>query len=154
LERASATLASQFESTVTATKIVQGVAEFNVLVSTVQVGEDLDIATATLDSEFIQRTNGGYLANASASMSVQTTITKASLTQYIVEPFRQATIKSETRTLVLSAENRLWQITSESRVNNIDTEQRTFIIPLETRILYPQHLELVSIDGVNDRRRG
>ena len=154
LERASATLTAEFDVDTTATKIVQGVAEFNVLVSTVQVGEDLDIATATLGSEFTQRTNGGYLADGVATFSTQVSIDKALLTKYIVEPFRQYTIKSETRTLVLESQNRLWQITSESRVNNIDTEQRTFIIPSETRILYSQHLELVSIDGVNDRRRG
>lgn len=154
LERASATLNTQATVSTTATKIVQGVAEFNVLVSTIQVGEDLDIATVTLPVQFTQSTNGGYLANASASVSVQVTVTKALLTKYIVEPYRQYQIKSETRTLVLELENRMWQIPSETRVNNIDNELRTFRIPSETRILYPQYLELVSVDGVNDRRRG
>jgi len=87
-------------------------------------------------------------------VSVQVTVTKALLTKYIVEPYRQYQIKSETRTLVLELENRMWQIPSETRVNNIDNELRTFRIPSETRILYPQYLELVSVDGVNDRRRG
>ena len=113
--------------------IIRGLATVNNLVEVDASGVITVRPTITVPVETVVASNGFKLVDGIAEIDLGAVVVTVGSSTPIADPFRTATVQSETRGFVVNQETRSNIVQSESRVIIVPKETRTFTVQSETR---------------------
>lgn len=113
--------------------VVRGLATVNNLIEVDASGVITARPTITVPVQTVVTADGFKLVDGIAEINLGTVVVTVGSSTPIADPFRTASVQSETRGFVVNQETRTGVIQSESRVIIIPKETRTFTVQSETR---------------------